>query len=240
MIARASLALFARCVVVAALLVLLARPTPAEVRPVDVAQYKDTIKVACVGDSITYGAGVEQRDRNNYPAVLGRMLGDKWEVRNFGVSGATMVRDGDRPYHKEKAYAAAIEYKPDVLIVKLGTNDSKPQNWKHADKYPADYKQLIEDFRKANEKVRVYVCLPVPVFGNGAFGITEKVVKEEVIPRAREVAKEANADVIDLYAALEGKAELVPDKVHPNAKGAAVMAGTVYQALTGKPPPQQE
>src|SRR5687768_5658034 len=72
--------------------------------PVNPSDYKDKIRVACVGDSITFGSGVKDRETNNYPAQLGRMLGEKWEVRNFGVSGATMLRKGDKPYDKQKAF----------------------------------------------------------------------------------------------------------------------------------------
>lgn len=234
MFTRATCAVAARCLAAVVVCMLIASLAPAEPKPVDVGQYKDTIKVACVGDSITFGAGVEDRAKNNYPVVLGGLLGDKWEVRNFGVSGATLLRNGDKPYHKEKAYAQAMEWKPDVVIIKLGTNDSKPQNWKHADQYAGDYKLLIDEFHKANEKVRAYACLPVPVIGSGAFGIREEIVKGEIIPKVREVAKEKEVDVIDLYAVLEGKPEMIPDKVHPNAKGAALMAKAVHAALTGK------
>ncbi len=206
--------------------------------PLPVADYKGTIMVACVGDSITYGAGVKDRARNAYPFVLGRLLGDKWEVRNFGVSGATLLRKGDKPYEKQGAFRQALDFKPDVLIVKLGTNDTKPQNWKHKDQFEADAKWLVEQFRQANPKVRVYLCLPVPAFP-GNWGINDPTIREGVIPAVRNVAKECDTQIIDLYAALEGKKELVPDKVHPNAEGAAIMAGAVYKALTGKEAPAQ-
>ncbi|MGE5611622.1 MAG: GDSL-type esterase/lipase family protein [Bacillota bacterium] len=205
--------------------------------PINVGTYKEPIRVACVGDSITFGAGVEDRERNHYPAQLGRMLGPKWEVRNYGVSGTTLLKKGDMPYWKRSEYQQALDWKPDVVIIKLGTNDTKPQNWKYKDEYVADYEDLIGQFRKVNPAVRVYACLPVPAFP-GNWGIREAVIKGEVIPRVRQVAKESHVQLIDLYAALEGKKELVPDTVHPNAKGAGVMARTIYKVLTGKEAPQ--
>ncbi len=63
------------------------------------------IKVACVGDSITFGFTIENRDQNSYPAQLGRLLGKNWEVKNFGVIGATLLKKGDMPYWKQKAWA---------------------------------------------------------------------------------------------------------------------------------------
>jgi acyl-CoA thioesterase-1 len=201
--------------------------------PVNPADYKDKIRVACVGDSITFGSGVKDREVNNYPAQLGRMLGEKWEVRNFGVSGATMLRKGDKPYDKQKAYNDALAWKPDVVVIKLGTNDSKPQNWKHKQDFAGDARAMALAFRQVNPAVRVFLCLPVPAYP-GNFGIRDEVIRDEAVPVLREVAKETNATVVDLYEALSGKKEMFPDKVHPNAEGATVIAKTVYKALTGK------
>jgi lysophospholipase L1-like esterase len=204
--------------------------------PVNPADYKAKVRVACVGDSITFGSGVKEREVNNYPAQLGRMLGDEWEVRNFGVSGATMLKKGDKPYDKQKAYTDALAWKPDVVVIKLGTNDSKPQNWKHKQDFAADARAMALAFREVNPAARVFLCLPVPAYP-GDFGIRDEVIKGEQLPVLREVAKETNATLVDLYAALSDKKELFPDKVHPNAEGATVIAKTVYKALTGKDAP---
>jgi lysophospholipase L1-like esterase len=88
------------------------------------------IKVACVGDSITHGAGVEEREKNNYPKQLGELLGNRFEVRNFGRSGATLSRVGDLPYASTDEFKAAIAWQPDMVIIKLGTNDTKPRTGK--------------------------------------------------------------------------------------------------------------
>ena len=108
--------------------------------------YDETIRVACIGDSITYGAGIKDREHNHYPAQLGRLLGPRWDCRNFGVSGDTLLRRGDMPYWDESAYREALGFDPHVVIIKLGTNDSKPQNWKYADAFEQDYKDLIRSF----------------------------------------------------------------------------------------------
>ena len=191
---------------------------------------KDTIRVACVGDSITYGAGVEDRAKNNYPAVLQGLLGEKYEVKNFGVSGATLLNKGDKPYTKEKAYSAALDFAPHIVIIKLGSNDSKPQNWKFADEYEADYKALVASFQKLETKPKVYLCTPAPAYPAN-FGITDEVVKGQVKPKVEAVAKELKLPVIDVYTALSDKPKLFPDKVHPNAAGAKVLAETVFAAV---------
>jgi len=187
-------------------------------------------RIACVGDSITFGAAIKDRVKNCYPAQLGRMLGEKFEVRNFGVNGATLLKKGDKPYWKLKAYANARDFQPEVVVIKLGTNDSKPNNWKHKEEYVADYVALIESFRKLGSKPVVWLCYPVPAYP-GRWGITDKVMKEEVMPRLDEVAKKSGCKVIDLYSALSDKKEMFPDLVHPNAKGATLIAEAVSSAI---------
>jgi lysophospholipase L1-like esterase len=192
-----------------------------------------TTKVACVGDSITYGAGVEDRAHNAYPVQLQNLLGKEYEVKNFGVSGATLLKQGDKPYWKEKAFKAAMDFAPDVVIIKLGTNDTKPQNWAHKDDFAADAKALAEEFAALPSMPKIYLCHPVPAYP-GNWGIRDEVIKDEVIPLVDRVARETGATVIDLYAALADQPKLFPDKVHPNADGAKVIARTVHQALTAK------
>ena len=189
------------------------------------------VRVACVGDSITYGAGVADRGKNNYPRVLGRLLGAGYETRNFGVSGATLLKKGDRPYWKTGAFKAATEFKPDIVIIKLGTNDSKPQNWKLSKQFPADLEAMIAHFRSLQSTPIVYLCKPVPV-PKTAYGISEAIVGGEVIPHVEAVARKTKCRLIDLYTPLSKMPENIPDGVHPNAAGAKVMAETVYDAIT--------
>ena len=194
------------------------------------AEAAEKIRVACVGDSITYGAGVEDREKNNYPKVLGELLGDKYEVKNFGVSGATLLNAGDLPYTKQKAYKDALAFAPNIVVIKLGSNDSKPGNWKKADDFAKDATALVESFRKLDSKPTVYLCTPAPAY-KGNFGITEKVVGGEVKPKIEAVAKELKLTVIDTHTALSDQPKLFPDQIHPNAAGAKLLAETVFKVL---------
>lgn len=189
------------------------------------------VRVACVGDSITFGYGIAKG--KTYPDQLGRLLGEGYDVRNFGVSGSTLLKKGDQPYVKESAYAKALEFGPQIVIIKLGTNDTKPQNWSKKADFVRDYKEMIAEFHKANPGVKVYVCTPVPAFP-GNWGINDEDIKNGVAPLVREVAKDTHATIIDLYAALDGKSQFFPDKVHPNAEGAAVIAAEVARVLDAK------
>ena len=206
------------------------------------------IRVACVGDSITWGAGISNRAENSYPAQLGVMLGTNWDVHNFGISGTTLLHQGDRPYVKQAAYKRALAFQPDVVVIDFGANDSKHRgdgsldsekainNWQYKTNFVHDYEEMITAFRQANPQARIYLCLPTPDYP-GRWGINDKTIREEMIPMIRQAAKESDVMVIDLYTALSGRKELFPDTVHPNAGGARLMAATVYQALTGHAPP---
>lgn len=195
---------------------------------------EEPVRVACVGDSITYGARIADRETNSYPAQLGRMLGDGYLVENFGVSGATLLRKGNKPYWKTTQFQPAHAFKPDVVIIKLGTNDSKPDNWKHKGEYVADYVALIESFRALPSKPVVWICYPVPAYSDREGRISGKVVAEEVLPLIDEVAKQADVKIIDLYSALSGKPELFPDTVHPNAEGAKIIAESMAPFVRGQ------
>ena len=126
--------------------------------------YSNPIKVACLGNSITYGSGIPDRPRDSYPSQLQRMLGNKWIVRNFGVGGRTLLKKGDFPYWNEEAYAQAKSFLPDVVIIKLGTNDTKPQNWKYSSDFLPDFQALVEELRTLPSLLKIYLCKPVPAY----------------------------------------------------------------------------
>lgn len=190
------------------------------------------VKVACVGNSITAGAGIKNRDKDSYPMMLGQMLGKGYDVRNFGISGRTMIQKGNS-YMKEKAYKQALDFQPDILIIKLGTNDTNPVFWKYKSEYSKDMLTMIQAFRQASPSVKVYLCYPVTING-GKPSTRDKVVSTEVIPMINEVAEKVNASIIDLHTVTANMPEAFVDELHPNEQGAHILAKTIYKALTGK------
>src|ERR1700761_8232573 len=117
------------------------------VSPLQISAGPVPMRIACVGDSIVAGAFLPNPEFDSYPGQLFRMLGDQWEVNNFGVSGATLLNAGDKPYQMEKAFTNALKYNPNIVIIGLGGNDSKPQNWKFKELFVEDYKNLIKKFK---------------------------------------------------------------------------------------------
>lgn len=192
------------------------------------------VRIACVGNSITYGAKIENREVNSYPAQLGSMLGDGYDVQNFGVSGTTLLRKGNLPYWKTDAYQKALDSRPDWVFIKLGTNDTKPVNRVFLDEYEQDYKDLIASFKELPSNPRVVLLLPVPVFSNDTTGITAQVVREKLLPMVREVAYDTGSEILNLYNLMIESPELFPDKVHPSRAGATVIARRVAEAVKMK------
>lgn len=194
---------------------------------------QDVKKVACVGNSITFGAGIRNRDKDSYPAVLGQMLGDGYEVRNFGFSARTALNKGDHPYMKEQMYQDVLRYLPDIVVIKLGTNDSKPHNWKFGKEFGRDLEAMVADFQKLASKPLIYLCFPAKAY-NLNYGISDSVIINGVIPQIQRIARSKKLPIIDLHAATSDMPQCFPDKIHPNETGAIVLAQTVYKALTGK------
>ena len=199
--------------------------------PVNVADYQPPIRVACLGDSITHGVGAAAGWA--FPDQLDRMLGAEWDVRNFGHSGATVGREDKHAIWTQKEFKDALAFHPDVLVLLLGTNDSKPANWAKKGDFPKLYKDLVAEFQHLSSKPRVFCGTPPCVAKNGNFGINDPVVLEE-IPVIEALAKELGASVVDVHAATQGRDELFKDNVHPNTEGATLIAKAVYRALTGK------
>jgi lysophospholipase L1-like esterase len=189
-------------------------------------QAADPVRVACVGDSITQGVGIQNPQKDGYPAKLQEILGANWTVQNFGVGGRTMLRKAD-PFDHRPALASS----PDIVIIALGTNDSKTGIWaSHKGEFVADYVAMIKEFQALPSHPKVWACLPPPAFP-GNWGITEDVIRKEVIPAIQEAAKITGISVIDLHTPLLGNKPWFPDTVHPNEEGAKRIAEIVGTAL---------
>ena len=155
------------------------------------------IKVACIGDSITEGYGLAYQSKTGYPVVLNTILGAQYSVLNSGRSATTLQRKGDFPFWICKEFSNVFSFEPDIIVIELGTNDTKPQNW-HADTYEQDYQSLIDTLRTISTHPAIFLCLPVPVFKT-TWGISDSTVVHGVIPAIRRLAKLNQLPVIDLY-----------------------------------------
>ena len=192
---------------------------------------KDAVRVACIGNSITDGCGIDMSSTYGYPARLQQMLGDGYNVRNYGVSARTLLSKGDWPYVNEPEWTYAKDFRPDIVVLKLGTNDSKPQNWVHGDEFEADLRRMISQLKALDTKPEICLALPMKVWENSA-GINDSIITNCIIPIIRRVAKKEKAHIIDLHTPFEGDRALIQaDGIHSNREGAAKMAGIVAEEI---------
>ncbi len=189
------------------------------------------IRIACIGNSITYGAAMVNREKNAYPAQLQAMLGAKFEVTNFGVNGATLLKKGNLPYWNTAAYSKALKSNPSIVFIKLGTNDSKSINRPFYNEFNQDYKELIQSFRQLPSHPRIILLLPLPSFLKDSSSIFNPVINNEIIPRIQQLAFETGCEIINLYALFIDKADLFPDKIHPSSLGATLIAKRLYEVV---------
>jgi len=187
------------------------------------------VKVVCVGDSITEGSGLEVQSKTAYPVALGKLLGDDYSVLNFGRSATTMNRNGDFPYWIAKEFSNVFAALPDIIVIKLGTNDTKPENW-NADDFMNSYQSMIDTFNTIASKPKIFLCYPVPVY-EIKWGINDSTVMAGVIPAMDKLAARYNLPVIDLYHGLQNQAGNFPDGIHPNEQGAANIAKLIAEEL---------
>ncbi|MEI6176657.1 MAG: GDSL-type esterase/lipase family protein [Verrucomicrobiota bacterium] len=179
-------------------------------------------KLACVGDSITEGFGVIKG--RSWPDQIAKMLGSTCEVRNFGVGGRQLLS-----YQSTEEFQNAKNFNPDVVVIMLGTNDVRPMSWKGCkSNFVTDYLAMIKQFAERPSKPRIFICYPPTI--TEADGSEENIL--ELIPLMDEVARQAKVGIIDIHGAFKGKAELIPDKIHPNDAGQTLIATTVHKALT--------
>lgn len=168
-----------------------------------------TVKIACVGNSITFGSGVANREKNAYPEQLQNLLGIPFEVQNFGVSGATLLKKGDKPYWETGVYTEALQFAPDIVFIKLGTNDSKNQNRLFLDDFESDLTDLTQSFKERNAEARIVLLLPLPSFAEDSTKIWDPVIKDEIIPSIQKVSYDTENEVIDLYQLFIDRSDLL-------------------------------
>ena len=196
---------------------------------------KERIKVACVGNSVTYGYKIPDREQNCYPVQLQRMMGNDYDVRNFGHSGATMTHRSPMWYMGLPEYKQAIEFKADIVVIHLGLNDTDPRWWpNYSEEFIPDYRALIDSFRVANPKAKIYICLMTPIgHQHHRFQSGTRDWHEQIQHAIRQVATGAHVGLIDLFTPFYNRPDLFPDALHPDAEGAGILARTVYQNITG-------
>ena len=190
------------------------------------------VKVACIGDSITWGFTLLNPWRQSYPALLQEMLGPEYEVRNFGYNDASARFDADTPYVSKRVYRESLGWNPDIVLLMLGTNDTKVRNW-DPEIFRRDYRCIIESYQKLPSSPRVILIAPIRIFmvmGRPILGVHPETMEQGVRPAIRETAFETGLELIDLQD-LFTDSSYCRDGVHPQRTGARMLAEAIYHGV---------
>ena len=194
------------------------------------AQAQTPLRVACVGDSITYGDKLDARETDCYPAALARLAQGRLQVGNFGVNGATALPTVFRTWTETLAGRQALEFAPDAVVVMLGINDllGFPER---LGEYPAALRDVVARFQALPAAPRIYLCTLTPIAPPEAAQDANRAILETMNPAIRAVAAETGATVVDVSAVFPNRLDLLPDGLHPTPAGAEIVAQAVWAAL---------
>ena len=181
-----------------------------------------SIRVACVGDSITGDCG--------YPSDLQSLLGDNYTVGNFGASGSTVLLNSWKPYMDQPEFQSAKSFEPNIVIIMLGTNDDLMSLHQYNESFEHNYTQLITSFQQLQSKPQIWIALSPPIFSNSS-DLSPTYLVNTIIPKTQDLANKMNLPTIDVYSAFGDRADYFKDGVHPNSQGAALIATEVYNAI---------
>lgn len=197
-----------------------------QLKPVSKRNLQDTVKVACVGDSITEGGGTK-----TYPLQLQEELSGDYNVVNFGLSGTTLLKNADKPYWNWYVFSAAKLFVPDIVVIMLGTNDSKTyQTMLTQTAFETDLKALIEVFTGLNPSVRIIINT-CPKAHSGAYSISDANIKNKIIPAQKGIASDLSLDLLDVYKYTENKSQLFRDGIHLYDKGNEYISKLAYYTI---------
>ena len=196
---------------------------------------KGKINVACIGDSLTRGAGVRGKKKLTWEYFLNEKLGERYNVINCGISGCTLQKEGDCPYVDSTLFPYTLDLKADIYLVMLGSNDTKPQNW-NEENYRRQLKDFLKGYMSLDNKPRVIAMIPVECYpeestGKVAFNINKDVI-DNVLPKIiKETAEELDIETIDLLTPTINHEEWYADGVHPNGEGNRYLADFIFEHL---------
>lgn len=189
---------------------------------------EDVIRIAAVGDSITD----EFLTSNPYPAQLDSLLGDDYHVENFGESNYAAQSSSDFPYDTTDFYQESLDFEPDIVIIMLGTNDTKSHNWNGEEQFKEEYTDLLESYLDLSSAPRVILASPPPLFlGSVSEGSIESNNIEPIRNVVEEVADEYDLEFVDVFEKTASHPEWFPDDIHPNEEGSEALAFFFYEQI---------
>lgn len=187
------------------------------------------IKVATVGDSLTYGYGLENREKDAYPCILAEKLGHLYQVSNFGLSGRSLQSTSDYPYFNEKNAQLSLESEADIVIIMIGSNDSRGPYW-NKERFISEYKAMAERYLSLPSQPDLYLVIP-PFVPTSRFGLNNQIIEDELQAIITSIGQELDVPVINLYLLTKGHLEYYSDGLHLTPLGNQVIAEEIFQKI---------
>ena len=190
---------------------------------------QEPVRVACVGDSITYGDKIFLRGFRSYPALLQKSSDGRLAVQNFGVNGTTALELQGRAWTGTEACQDALAFQPDIVVIMLGINDLFfPDRY---DRYPEALRGIVNRFQALSSSPRLFLCTLTPLALTEIQQQANQTIRTVFNPAIRKIAAEEGADIIDIHTLFPTNIEFLPDGLHPSPEGAALIAQTVLKAI---------
>lgn len=191
--------------------------------------------ILCIGDSITFGAGVNGKKTMTWEYFLENKLGEDYQVLNYGISGRTLLSTGDYPFVDEKHFVASQEALVDTYIIMLGTNDSKPYNWDES-RYARELEEFVNLYRSLPNDPKVVLMTPPtcyidPKIGKVGFDINGDVVSGAIYDIVSNLAGKYELELIDLNKYTANHEDWFVDGVHPNELGNREIAEYIFERI---------
>ncbi len=205
------------------------------------AQVPQRIKWACLGNSLTAGYPQANLTYVNGTTRLSGLIGYQDTIRNFGVSSSTLLKKGDVPYWTRtisgtNVFAAVFAFKPDIISIELGTNDTKSQNWQYNSEFVADLTAMVDTLtNNISPAPQIWLMLPPPIYTN-TYGINDSIMTNGVIPKIQQVAAAKGLKMLDANTRMRAIATSSPttyysDGVHFTARGSDSLSAILYRSF---------
>ena len=189
------------------------------------------VNIACIGNGVTHGVGVENREKNNFPQQLQYLLGSSYKVTNFGVVNAPVLSNGVNGYNKTAAFKKSQTGNPNIVFVELGLDEIKATDTAVISSFTITLEGIVQSYANLSTRPRIVLLLPLPIFLNDSSLLNNSVIKNKIIPKIQKIAFEKNLEVLDLFSMFIDKQDLFLDKVHPSSLGGTLISKRLYELV---------
>ena len=118
----------------------------------------------------------------------------------------TLLKNGDSPYWRQAQYEQSLEWNPDIVVIMLGTNDSKTFNWVHADAFVPDFTEFVRSYQEIDSQPRVLLATPTPLFGDDLAPFDSKVIVSRLPQPFERFRVQLECEVVEFHDRMLAKA----------------------------------